>query len=485
MKSAAGIANIDIKEVTKFFRGLEFPALSSTNWITWKFRVGSCLRAEGLEALLHEDPILADVPLPILERWCVKLADALIASIEDSLLLELGLVYDGAVLTPSSVWSALHSRFRVSATVRKAQLRKRLESFTLDEFADVATYSAKIISTIQELQLLGVVTSHEDQLYRFFQGLPETYSPAVSNLYLNGVENITFGDAVEHIKAYHMLCGTTIVAAAAVTPALVAPQNTTGDSRTCYNCQEVGHISRDCPQPRKERASRRMHCPVCKKSGDHRVSDCPIVQRAHKLASAAPAGSAHVASVEKKPSRFQKHANVPISDSATPESGSVKAESGSAKPESGDILGDCLVATVHVSDAIAASAASESSQSWLMDSGASRHMCNNIELFHDTAPVENPIRVRVADGNTVDCATTGSVRLTLVVGDGVVRVTTLTGVLYVPSFGRNLFSVTSALDVCHGSVHMDKTVCRVLSKDGRPLAEGFRDATSRLFALRM
>ena len=70
MKSAAGIANIDIKEVTKFFRGLEFPALSSTNWITWKFRVGSCLRAEGLEALLHEDPILADVPLPILERWC-------------------------------------------------------------------------------------------------------------------------------------------------------------------------------------------------------------------------------------------------------------------------------------------------------------------------------------------------------------------------------------------------------------------------------
>ena len=42
-----------------------------------------------LEALLHEHPILADVPLPILERWCVKLADALIASIEDSLLLEL------------------------------------------------------------------------------------------------------------------------------------------------------------------------------------------------------------------------------------------------------------------------------------------------------------------------------------------------------------------------------------------------------------
>ena len=180
----------------------------------------------------------------------------------------------------------------------------------------------------------------------------------------------------------------------------------------------------------------------------HRVSECPFVQKAHSLAASA-SGHAAMAETEKK---------------------------------SEDIFEDVLVADVFVSDEVA-TAVPDTSADWLMDSGASKHMCNDLSFFSYTEKVDAPIRVKVADGNIIDCDTVGKVPLRLHVGDGMTRLTTLIDVVYVPTFGENLFSVSSALDNCNGKLVMDRHSCTVTSPDGVILAIGTRSSTSKLFAL--
>ena len=112
-------SSLNLRDIMKFCRSLRFPTLTQDNWVTWKFRVTSTLRSEDLDVLLTSDEIIG-APSEAVEKWSIKIADALIASIDDALLLELGLIFDGAVLTPKMIWESLTVRFSVRAPVRKA-----------------------------------------------------------------------------------------------------------------------------------------------------------------------------------------------------------------------------------------------------------------------------------------------------------------------------------------------------------------------------
>ncbi|KAG8988148.1 hypothetical protein FRB90_002943, partial [Tulasnella sp. 427] len=98
----------------------------------------------------------------------------------------------------------------------------------------------------------------------------------------------------------------------------------------------------------------------------------------------------------------------------------------------------------HLFVAEAASAASftptTEDNSFILDSGASHHMCKNEQLFMNIYPLDSPILVRVADGTLLEAVGQGDVKLPLLV-NGELKIGILSKTLFVPGMTKNLVSV--------------------------------------------
>ena len=82
--------------------------------------------------------------------------------------------------------------------------------------------------------------------------------------------------------------------------------------------------------------------------------------------------------------------------------------------------------------------------SWIMDSGATGHMCNNVMLFVELRSLKEPLDVALGDGHTLEATGRGTVELETKQPDGSIRTCKLHDVLYVPKLSCNLFSVSKA-----------------------------------------
>lgn len=88
---------------------------------------------------------------------------------------------------------------------------------------------------------------------------------------------------------------------------------------------------------------------------------------------------------------------------------------------------------------------------WIVDSGASDHMCFQLSLFLDQRTLVVPITVNLPNGNTLMVTTVGSVQLT---ADIIIQ-----NVLYVPTFFFNLLSVKRLVEQLGCSIEFNATLC--------------------------
>ena len=82
--------------------------------------------------------------------------------------------------------------------------------------------------------------------------------------------------------------------------------------------------------------------------------------------------------------------------------------------------------------------------SWIVDSGASCHMCNDENLFVELCCLENPLEIVQGNGYTVEAPGRGDVALEVTTTGGKVEECKLHEVLYVPNLSHNLLSVSKA-----------------------------------------
>ena len=121
----------------------------------------------------------------------------------------------------------------------------------------------------------------------------------------------------------------------------------------------------------------------------------------------------------------------------------------------------------------ALSALGSNQDEWIIDSGATCHICSNRNLFTDIHSLERPQDITLGDGHTLPAAEVGNVAVTLVYDDGGTRGCQLHDVLYVPKLSYNLLSVTKATEAGK-KVKFYSNSCQILDRDNKVVAVGTR-----------
>ena len=101
---------------------------------------------------------------------------------------------------------------------------------------------------------------------------------------------------------------------------------------------------------------------------------------------------------------------------------------------------------------------------WIVDSGATRNMCNNKDYFDKLVELNNPIRIKLGDGREVCAVAIGTVTLEVNLPDRRVESFLLRNVLYVPSLAYNLISVAQ-LDKEGKHTVFSNNSCRICCSD--------------------
>ena len=104
----------------------------------------------------------------------------------------------------------------------------------------------------------------------------------------------------------------------------------------------------------------------------------------------------------------------------------------------------------------------DNSEKWILDSGATCHICCNQQLF-DELEVKSSQDVTLGDSRVIKSAGSGTVKVKLTQRDGSYRDCTLHDVLYVPDLSFNLLSIAKATE--YGKVlTFNESTCNIISE---------------------
>ena len=131
---------------------------------------------------------------------------------------------------------------------------------------------------------------------------------------------------------------------------------------------------------------------------------------------------------------------------------------------------DCI--GLMVNHTMSASSSSRT-KDWIVDSGATCHMCNDDKLFVKLRSLKQPLEVTLGDGCAVEVTGQGTVVLEMASTSGKMSRCKLHEVLYVPDLSYNLLSVSKAVEAGK-VVEFSETSCQILDANRKPITVAMR-----------
>ena len=106
---------------------------------------------------------------------------------------------------------------------------------------------------------------------------------------------------------------------------------------------------------------------------------------------------------------------------------------------------------------------------WIVDSGATCHICSSKELFQEFQTLSQPTKITLGDSRTVEATGRGAVEVKLNLPGGKSNTGRLSEVLYVPSLAYNLLSVPKATEAGK-TVMFGETRGEIVDEEGEVVA---------------
>jgi hypothetical protein len=266
---------------------------------------------------------------------------------------------------PVVVWKKLLDHFQKKTWANKLELRRRLYSLKLREGDSIQEHMKKMVEVFEELAVIGDPVQEEDQVIHLLAGLPESYSMLVTALEANA--DVPKLDVVMERLLHEER----------------KQKDREGDAK--QKDQEDDAVRAMAAT----RTRRPVRCYNCGKMG-HIQWNCPLDEKPQ---------------YRRKDSRY-------------------KANTAKSKGNHGS---DSECDALMVSHAFKVSNCSMGS--WIIDSGATSHMCGSKTPFVELRDLKQPMEVTLGDGNVLNVAGRGIVSLEM---NGSVRRCKLLDVLYVP-----------------------------------------------------
>jgi len=129
--------------------------------------------------------------------------------------------------------------------------------------------------------------------------------------------------------------------------------------------------------------------------------------------------------------------------------------------------GDNMLATIEEK---ALTSIGSPTQEWVIDSGASHHMCNDVNAFKEMEELDIPIKIRVGNNDKIEASHIGMVAIPTKV-KGRVSFANLQKVLYAPRISENLLSVSSCTSQGNKVIFKDDRVA-IYNKNGDMIGSG-------------
>lgn len=391
--------------------------LTGSNYATWKVQCTMALKKEGVWGVVSgtETAPAEDADDKVKERYAVRRDKALatiVLSVDTSLLYLLGNPDN-----PLSVWRKLEEQFQKKSWVNRLNLRRKLHSLKLKDGESVQEHVKTMVETFNELSIVGDAITDEDRVVYLLASLPESFNTLVTALESNPSVPAMEIVIERLIHEERKLKDRGMPNESVSDRALATKQKMESRGPKCYGCQRYGHIRRNCPENMHHQAERRY--------SEHRL---PV----------------------------KKGKNVVHLTQDEQESGC----------DSETVVG---LVTCHVLSAVE----SNEVNSWIVDSGATCHICNNKQSFLEFHSSKRPQHVTLGDGHSLSATGTGNVVIELLLGNNKTRQCHLSDVLYVPELSYNLLSVSKATEAGK-RVEFHSTDCQIVDQEGKVVAVGLR-----------
>ncbi|KAK9664574.1 hypothetical protein RND81_14G052800 [Saponaria officinalis] len=366
------------------------------------------------------------------------------------------------------VWSELEDRYGQSNGAQLYAVQKKLSDFSQGNDS-ITSYFTKIKSVWDEIEAMGMnpvcsctctcgskkkqIKYTEDQkIVQFLMGLNDSYTvirgtilmqnplPKLATVYNNLIQEERQRDI--HNSAQFRMDSASFYA------------RNDSRGRSGYNGIPSSPSFSQRQQSfgtKKPTANTVLECRYCKKPG-HTIDKCYRLQnRGRKFA-----GSAHF-------DNFGNTGCFPDDGIASTAPNSNNAEGFSAAPPS--TLDSSSMSANFAGNTFSSVFSTKMRDTWILDSGATDHMCSNKSLFSVLTPLPKPFTISLPNGQFVTIDSVGEVPISPNI--------TLANVLFVPCFHFNLLSVAKLTKQCNSTIVFTPDACLLQDSSlKRPLTLG-------------